>query len=61
MWLACILLLAVCIDRLWGEPPAVVHPVVWMGHYLEFWGKLSTRLPAFWAFRSEERRVGKEC
>ena len=50
MWLACILLLAVCIDRLWGEPPAVVHPVVWMGHYLEFWGKLSTRLPAFWAF-----------
>ena len=44
------LLMAVCIDRLWGEPPAVVHPVVWMGHYLEFWGKLSTRLPATGAF-----------
>ena len=50
MWMVCILLIAVCIDHLWGEPPAVVHPVVWMGHYLEFWGKLSTRLPATGAF-----------
>ena len=50
MWMASILLLAVCIDRLWGEPPAVLHPVVWMGHYLEFWGKWTTRLPPVGAF-----------
>jgi adenosylcobinamide-phosphate synthase len=28
------LLLALAIDRLWGEPPLRLHPVVWMGHYL---------------------------
>ena len=50
MWMASILLLAVYIDLLWGEPPAVVHPVVWMGHYLEFWGKWTTRLPPVGAF-----------
>lgn len=27
-------LLALAVDRLWGEPPARWHPVVWMGHYL---------------------------
>jgi adenosylcobinamide-phosphate synthase len=50
MWMASILLLAVCIDLLWGEPPAMVHPVVWMGHYLEFWGKFITLLPPVGAF-----------
>ncbi len=29
------LLLALAIDRLWGEPPARWHPVVWMGRFLE--------------------------
>ena len=50
MWMASVLLLAVCIDLLWGEPPAVVHPVVWMGHYLEFWGKWTTGLRPAGAF-----------
>lgn len=27
-------LVALTVDRLWGEPPATWHPVVWMGRYL---------------------------
>ena len=30
---------ALCIDRLFGEPPARCHPVVWMGRYLGAVGK----------------------
>ena len=29
------IILALLIDRWWGEPPARLHPVVWMGHYLK--------------------------
>ena len=29
------IVLALLIDRWWGEPPARLHPVVWMGHYLK--------------------------
>ena len=36
------IVLALLIDRWWGEPPARLHPVVWMGHYLRYAGK---RLP----------------
>ncbi|OQW90048.1 MAG: cobalamin biosynthesis protein CobD [Rhodoferax ferrireducens] len=32
------LLLALLIDRLWGEPPVRLHPVVWMGNYLGWAG-----------------------
>ena len=32
-------LLALAVDRLWGEPPARWHPVVWMGHYLGAMGR----------------------
>jgi adenosylcobinamide-phosphate synthase len=32
-------LLALIVDRLFGEPPAALHPVVWMGHYLAGVGK----------------------
>ncbi len=32
------LLLALAVDRWLGEPPARWHPVVWMGHYLGYWG-----------------------
>jgi adenosylcobinamide-phosphate synthase len=32
------LLLALVIDRWWGEPSAHWHPVVWMGHYLGWAG-----------------------
>ena len=28
------LLIALAIDRCWGEPPAPLHPVVWMGRAL---------------------------
>jgi adenosylcobinamide-phosphate synthase len=28
------IVLALLIDRWWGEPPARMHPVVWMGRYL---------------------------
>ena len=37
--MALAVLLALAIDRLWGEPPATWHPVVWMGHYLDAMGK----------------------
>ena len=30
--------LALGVDRLWGEPPTAVHPVVWMGRYLGWVG-----------------------
>ena len=33
------IILALLIDRWWGEPPAHLHPVVWMGHYLKRAGK----------------------
>ena len=33
------IILALLIDRCWGEPPARLHPVVWMGHYLKLAGK----------------------
>jgi adenosylcobinamide-phosphate synthase len=33
------IILALLIDRWWGEPPARLHPVVWMGHYLKYAGK----------------------
>ena len=29
------IILALLIDRWWGEPPAPIHPVVWMGYYLK--------------------------
>jgi adenosylcobinamide-phosphate synthase len=36
------ILLALMIDRWFGEPPAAIHPVVWMGRYL---GRMGRRLP----------------
>ena len=33
------IVLALLIDRWWGEPPAFVHPVVWMGRYLKRAGR----------------------
>jgi adenosylcobinamide-phosphate synthase len=30
---------ALAVDRLWGEPPARLHPVVWMGRALGAWGE----------------------
>jgi adenosylcobinamide-phosphate synthase len=36
-----ILLLAVVIDILFGEPPRVIHPVVWMGKVISFWQRFA--------------------
>ena len=33
-WLCLALLCALAIDLWWGEPPAPLHPVVWMGRAL---------------------------
>ncbi|NNM62098.1 MAG: cobalamin biosynthesis protein CobD [Steroidobacteraceae bacterium] len=38
------ILFALLIDRWWGEPASVLHPVVWMGRYL---GGLGERLPDY--------------
>ena len=39
------ILLALLVDRLFGEPPARLHPVVWMGAYLQRAGRGLTELP----------------
>ncbi len=44
------LLLALLIDRLWGEPPVTLHPVVGMGHYLGAVGKHLPDLPPWAAY-----------
>jgi cobalamin biosynthesis protein CobD/CbiB len=36
-----ILLLALLIDILFGEPPRVIHPVVWMGKAISFWQRFA--------------------
>jgi len=41
MELLFILLLALVIDVLLGEPPRVVHPVVWMGKIISFWERFA--------------------
>jgi adenosylcobinamide-phosphate synthase len=33
------IILALLIDRWWGEPPLPIHPVVWMGYYLKRIGR----------------------
>ena len=38
-------LVAMVVDRLWGEPPSRVHPVVAMGRYLGWMGPALTTLP----------------
>ena len=47
---ALILLLALAIDRRWGEPPVAIHPVVWMGNYLKVCGRVTVRCPPALAF-----------
>jgi len=41
---AAALLLALLIDRYFGEPPARLHPVVWIGHYLGWAGRRLQRI-----------------
>ncbi|MDP2765969.1 MAG: cobalamin biosynthesis protein, partial [Candidatus Methanoperedens sp.] len=36
-----VLLLAVLFDILFGEPPAFIHPVVWMGKLINFFIRIA--------------------
>lgn len=40
------MVVALVIDAACGEPPAALHPVVWMGKFLGRWGRLTDRAPA---------------
>lgn len=44
------ILLALLVDLLFGEPPARLHPVVWMGSYLGWVGRFLPPLPPLTAF-----------
>ncbi|SFD98799.1 adenosylcobinamide-phosphate synthase CbiB [Paracidovorax konjaci] len=47
------LVLALAIDRWWGEPPAALHPVVWMGRALHWCGaRIAPARP-----RADDRRA----
>ena len=48
--LAGVLLAALWLDRRFGEPPATVHPVVWIGRYLKACGHVTVRCPPALAF-----------
>ncbi|NMM08687.1 MAG: cobalamin biosynthesis protein CobD [Polaromonas sp.] len=50
LMLIAVLLLAMWIDGRWGEPPNSVHPVVWIGRYLERCGGLTVRCSPAFAF-----------
>jgi adenosylcobinamide-phosphate synthase len=48
--LGMVLLLALWVDKYFGEPPVRVHPVVWMGGYLRACGSVTVRCPPAPAF-----------
>lgn len=48
--MACVLLLALWIDHRFGEPPAALHPVVWIGRYLQACGRITVRCSPALAF-----------
>jgi adenosylcobinamide-phosphate synthase len=48
-------LVALAVDRVWGEPPARWHPVVWMGAYLGWAGQRTAPLAS--AAGSHQRRA----
>jgi len=50
MMFALAMLVALAVDRLFGEPPGWMHPVVGIGHYLGLFGKALCALPPAWAF-----------
>ena len=45
---AALLAAALAIDLLFGEPPAIVHPVVWMGRVIDFLARRSPRWELAW-------------
>jgi adenosylcobinamide-phosphate synthase len=42
MELLFVLLLALAMDVLFGEPPRAIHPVVWIGKVISFWERFAT-------------------
>jgi adenosylcobinamide-phosphate synthase len=38
-----VLIAAVALDLLLGEPPLIIHPVVWMGKFISLWEKTGMR------------------
>lgn len=48
-------LVALAVDRVWGEPPARWHPVVWMGAYLGWAGQRTAPLAS--AAGAHQRRA----
>ena len=48
--MAGVLIVALWLDRRFGEPPVVVHPVVWIGRYLAACGRVTVRCPPALAF-----------
>ncbi len=48
--MAGVLIVALWLDRRFGEPPVVVHPVVWIGRYLHACGHVTVRCPPALAF-----------
>ncbi|HEY9028284.1 MAG TPA: cobalamin biosynthesis protein, partial [Burkholderiaceae bacterium] len=41
---AAALWIALAVDRWLGEPPAALHPVVWMGRYLGMGSRIAPRM-----------------
>jgi len=58
-WLvgAAALLVALAVDRWWGEPPVRYHPVVWMGNYLGWAGRRVQRVAGQGAAFTHRGRV----
>jgi adenosylcobinamide-phosphate synthase len=54
------LLLALAIDRWWGEPRLRLHPVVWMGNYLAWGGQLVQRVAGQGAAFTQRGQVGSQ-
>jgi adenosylcobinamide-phosphate synthase len=55
------LLLALAIDRWWGEPRVRLHPVVWMGNYLAWGGQLVQRVAGQGAAFTQPGQVGSQA
>ena len=55
------LLLALAIDRWWGEPRVRLHPVVWMGNYLAWGGQLVQRVAGQGEVFTHRGQVGSQA
>ena len=54
------LLVALAIDRWWGEPRVRLHPVVWMGNYLAWGGQLVQRVAGQGSAFTHRGQVGSQ-